>query len=224
MWPMDDPLFEVWLFTTGAGNLEAQGTLIPAFRQLQPKLAFFVGVGGGVKDSDVGDVIYSTKVYYYEGGKEEDDGIKSRSMSERTSKDLVQLAIRIADQRWQHPDALGATTPPKATPAVIASGEKVLASTSSSAATFQRIKTAYSDAQIVDMEAYGFLKACRDENVRHSMVIRGVSDKVAGKAESDSKGNQPLAARNATAFLFALLRSCPAILKSRKRKKFFGIF
>jgi nucleoside phosphorylase len=86
------------------------------------------------------------------------------------------------------------------------------------------LKLAYNDAQIIDMEAYGFLKACRAENVPHSMVIRGVSDKLADKASSDAKGNQPLAARNATAFLFALLRSSPAILKPTRRKRILGIF
>jgi nucleoside phosphorylase len=97
--------------------------------------------------------------------------------------------------------------------------------TSSTASTFQHIKATLNDSQIVDMESYGFLRACREERVPHAMVIRGVSDKVAGKAESDAQGNQPLAARNAAAFLFALLRLCPSLLssKKKKRKKFFGI-
>jgi nucleoside phosphorylase len=225
-WPSDNPIFEVWVFTTGAGNLEAQGAILPALRQLKPKFAFFVGVAGGMKDSDVGDVIYSTKVYYYEGGKEEDDGIKSRPMSERTSEDLVQLALRVATQPWQPAEAHATTKPPKATPAIIASGENVLASIGPQATTFHQIKKSYNDTQVVDMEGYGFLKACRDEDVRHSMVIRGVSDKIVGKAKSDAKGNQPLAARNAAAFLFILLRSCSDILKpkQKKRKKILGIF
>jgi nucleoside phosphorylase len=224
-WPSDAPVFEIWVLTTGAGNLEAQGALLPALRQLKPQLAFFLGVGGGVKDSSVGDVIYGTKVYYYEGGKEEDDGIKSRPVVENTSKDLVQLAIRVADEKWQPTDPSGAPVVSKATPAVIASGEKVLASNSTLAATLERIKTSFNDTQIVDMEAYGFMRACREEHIPRSLVIRGVSDNLANKAESDAKGNQPLAARNAAAFLFSLLRSCPKILKpKKKRKKILGIF
>jgi nucleoside phosphorylase len=224
-WPTDDPLFQIYVITTGAGNLEAQGAILHALRQLKPKLAFFVGVAGGVKDSNVGDVIYSTKVYYYEGGKEEDDGMKSRPVSERTSKDLVQLALRVAGESWQPGQPEGVELP-KATPAVIASGESVLASNKPSATTFQHIKRSYNDTQVVDMEGYGFLKACADGNLRHSMVIRGVSDKIEDKAESDAKGNQPRAAQNAAAFLFALLRSYAAALrvKKKKRKKILGIF
>jgi nucleoside phosphorylase len=226
IWPAEQPVFEVYVLATGAGNLEAQGAILRILKQRKPKFAFFVGVAGGLKDSRVGDVIYGTKVHYYEGGKEEEDGIKSRPVSERASEHLVQLAHRVAEKQWQPVDESQAATATKATPAIIASGEKVLASTLLQARTFRRIKEAYNDTQVVDMEAYGFLKACRDENVPHAMVIRGVSDKVAGKAESDAQGNQPLAAHNAAAFLFALLRSCSDILKpkKKKRKKILGIF
>jgi nucleoside phosphorylase len=98
----------------------------------------------------------------------------------------------------------------------------VLASTAANALVFQQIKKAYNDSQIVDMEAYGFLHACRAEKVPHSMVIRGVSDLLQKKEESDKSGNQPLAASNAAAFVFALIRLCPEIIKPKKRKKLFG--
>ena len=222
-WPENDPLFEVYIIVTGAGNLDAQRRTLNLLKGRKPKFAFFIGVGGGVKDSNVGDVAYSTKVYYYEGGKEEGGGMKSRPNLERASDSLVQLAHRVARQPWQPLGEIENGDRSKAIPAVFASGEVVLASTEAQAATFQHIKASYGDTQIVEMEGYGFLSACRDENIRHCMVIRGVSDKLAGKAESDQKGNQPLAARNAAAFLFAVLRSCPDILKSKKKKKLFGM-
>jgi nucleoside phosphorylase len=221
-WPEADPVFEIYVLATGPGNLEAQGAILRLLKQVKPKFAFFIGVAGGMKDSEVGDVIYSTKVYYYEGGKETDDGFKSRSVTEHTSEALVQLALRIAENDWQPKDHQEGEKKPKATAAVVGSGEKVLTGTSDDAATFQMIKNSYNDTQVVDMEAYGFLKALRGENVRHSMVIRGVSDKIAGKSESDAGGSQPRAARNAAAFLFALLAACPQLLRKSK-KKLFGL-
>jgi nucleoside phosphorylase len=221
-WPPNEPVFEIHVLTTGAGNLEAQRATLRILNRIKPKLAFFVGIGGGIKDSEIGDVAYSTKIYYYEGGKEEDDGIKNRPAAERTSEALVQLAHRVAEQAWQPAAEPREGHLPKATPAVVASGENVLASTAPGAATFQSLKRSFNDTQIVEMEGYGFLNACRDEDVRHCMVIRGISDKLVGKGESDAKGSQPTAARNAAAFLFKLLSSCPILLK-KKRKKVFGL-
>lgn len=218
-WPPTNPCFEIFVLTTGAGNLEAQGAVLRLLQIAKPKLAFFVGVAGGIKDSEVGDVIYSTKVHYFEGGKEEGDSIRSRPSSERSSEALVQLAHRVADFAWQPACSLGISRVPKASPAVIVSGEKVLVSTSSAADTFQRIRGGFNDAQVVDMEGYGFMKAMKDCEVRLSMVIRGVSDKLSDKSDSDAKGNQPLAAGNAAAFLFALLQECPDVLKPKGKKK-----
>ena len=220
-WPADDPMFEVFVLATGVGNLVAQRAVLRILSRMKPVFAFFVGVAGGIKDSTVGDVVYSTKVHYIEGGKEEADGTKSRPEIEHTSEELVQLAHRVATTEWQPSNGVGSV--PRATPATFASSEKVLTSTSRTAATYQRIKNAFNDTQVVDMEGFGFLTALRDRAVRYRMIIRGVSDQIEGKADSDAKGNQPLAARNAAAFLFALLRSCPALL-SRKRKKLFGLF
>lgn len=223
-WPPEQPVFEVYVFTTGAGNLSAQGAMLRALNRVKPKFAFFVGVCGGIKDNEIGDVVYSTKVYFVEGGKEEEGGVKPRPVSAQTSEALVQLAHRVAEETWQPADQPDGRMP-KATPAVIAAGEKVLAATSAEATNYRNLRSSYSDAQVVDMEAYGFIKSMHDENVKHCMVVRGVSDKLADKAESDGKGNQPIAARNAAAFLFALLARCPDILKPKKpKKKFFGLF
>jgi nucleoside phosphorylase len=87
---------------------------------------------------------------------------------------LVQLAHIVAAHSWYIVNDRPPLQQPKAMPAVFASGEQVLASTAENAVVFQQIKRAYDDSQIVDMEAYGFLHACRAEKVPHCMVIRGV--------------------------------------------------
>lgn len=218
-WPAQHPLFEIYVFTTGAGNMSALTAMLRASNQgVTPMLAFFVGVCGGVKDSAIGDVVYSTKVYSYEGGKEEDGAVKARPTVEHTADALVQLAHRVAAKDWQ-PEHGAGDPAPKASPAVIASGELVFASRESTAANFQLLRSAYNDTQVVDMEGYGFMKAMRDTNVKLAMVVRGVSDAITGKCDDDAKGNQPLAMRNAAAFLFALLRDCERHLISKKKKK-----
>lgn len=219
VWPTDEPYYQVYVVTSGAGNLVAQGASHRFLKSgIKPRLAFFTGVCGGVKDSDIGDVVFSTKVYYSEGGKEEDSGVKERPAMKETDNALVQLGIRVSETPWQPADH-GMPRPPKASPAVFAAGELVLASTEPTAQNYQRIKNSYNDTQVVDMEAYGFLKAMQDDGIKLSMVLRGVSDKIAKKAEADAQGNQPLAVKNAAAFLFALLESCRLLLEPKKRKK-----
>lgn len=220
-WPEQSPLYEIFLILTGPGNLDAQSKSSLILEQVKPDAAFFVGVCGGVKDNNIGDVVYSTKVYYVEGGKE-DDTFKSRPQTENTNEKLVQLTHRVAEKKWQ-PEIDGVPLP-KASPAVFACGEKVLASTGDSANQYKQIRSSYNDAQIIDMETFGFLKATRNAEVKFSMSIRGVSDRIQGKAEADSKGNQPLAANNAAAFLFAILRELPALLPKKEKKSLWPSF
>jgi len=219
-WPKKTPVFEIYVLATGPGNLVAQGAVLRVLNKAKPKFAFFLGVCGGVKDSEIGDVVYGTKVYYVEGGKEEEGGFKFRPVSARTSEDLIQLAHRVAKTDWQPQTRAPTANKPEARPAVIASGEKVLASTGDEAVNFIRLKAGYNDTQVIDMEAFGFLAALETHKVSHQMIVRGVSDKLKDKASSDSAGNQPLAAKNAAAFLFALLRLCENLLPKKKKKRF----
>jgi len=221
VWPQENPLFEVCVCMTGQGNVSALQISERLMRlKPRPMFAFFVGVGGARKDFDVGDVAYSGKVYYYESGKEEEDGIKARPELEDTPRSIGQLAVRVKDG-WQPKDFM---PKPKAAQAVIASGELVLAAKNKDAVMYQHIVSAYNDSQVVDKEAYGFMRAAAGNNIPHRMVIRGISDPIAGKSESQDKSNQPLAVKNAAAFLFALLGNADELVPRKKvKKKFFGI-
>lgn len=61
--------WDVAMVETGPSNVGVAAIAARAFGLFRPEIALFVGVGGGVKDVSLGDVVVATKVYGYEGGK-----------------------------------------------------------------------------------------------------------------------------------------------------------
>ncbi len=84
----------------------------------------------------------------------------------------------------------------------IAAGEKVLKSSKGAVATL--LRQHYSDALAVEMEGAGFLYAAYACSA-DAIVVRGISDLLDGKPESDALGSQEIAAAHASAFTFELL-------------------
>ncbi|WP_423916818.1 hypothetical protein [Candidatus Poriferisodalis sp.] len=195
----------VGVIEVGQGNIGAATITTMAVEGLQPQIVLMVGVAGGVKDVDIGDVVASSKIYWAESGKSEADHEAPRPDHGPVSQDLVQVARDVAaDDTWKSRrlSEADAASAPKAIVAPIVAGERVVGSRDSADA--RRIKETYGDAVAVDMEDMGVATAA-DWTGSKCLAIRAISDLLDGKAEADAGGSQPIAAANAAAFAFELL-------------------
>jgi nucleoside phosphorylase/predicted NACHT family NTPase len=197
--------WEVLIVEIGEGNDNAAQAAERAINYFQPTAAFFVGVAGGVKDVDLGDVVAASKVYGYESGKDYETGFAPRPDVGESSYSLEQRARAERRRENWHARIIGGVTGerPRAFIGPIAAGEKVVAS--DRAATAQFIKKYYGDTLAVEMEGRGFLRATRANEHVAALVVRGISDLLSGKADADAAGGQGQAARNASAFAFEIL-------------------
>lgn len=191
----------------GAGNVGAAVEVERAITCFQPSAVFFVGVAGGVKDVEIGDVVVATKVYGYESGKETEQQFLTRPDVGETSHRLIQHAQAVARKKnWMariQDDTATLRTTLRAFIGPIASGEKVAASSHSALAQF--LRSVYNDTLAVEMEARGVLKAIHANAHVPALIIRGISDLLDGKSAADASGSQERAARHASAFVFEIL-------------------
>jgi nucleoside phosphorylase len=84
----------------GAGNAETAQEVGNANLTFAPRAVFFVGVAGGRKDVEVGDVVASEAAFLYESGKE-DVGFRSRPRSVQPTYRAEQIArAEASDGGW----------------------------------------------------------------------------------------------------------------------------
>ncbi|WP_187152977.1 phosphorylase family protein [Acaryochloris marina] len=203
-------IWTVGIVQTGAGDSRSALQTERAITYFDPDVVFFVGVAGGLKDVDIGDVVASTKIYGYESGKAEEE-FKPRPHIGLSGFSLVEEAK--AEARSEAPNWLARVkqpynTTPRLRVGPIAVGEKVVASKESN--VYKLLRKNYSDALAVEMEGYGFLEAvnARDKPLS-AIVIRGISDlidhKNDGKGQKSEDKRQQKASHHASALAFHLL-------------------
>ncbi|MEU3643997.1 5'-methylthioadenosine/S-adenosylhomocysteine nucleosidase [Lentzea sp. NPDC034063] len=199
----------VALALVGAGNQSAAVLTERAIAEFRPRAVFFAGIAGALHDDlALGTVIVGTKVYGHHGGYEESSGFGARPQAWDADHELEQIARVISrDDTWYggRPDAPTVLFRP------IAAGEVVL--NSRETPTAQQLRLHYADAAAIELESAGTAKAAH-LNRAPFLTIRAISDKADGhKHETDGRGWQSIAARNAAAFTIAvaahLLASTP---------------
>jgi serine/threonine protein kinase/nucleoside phosphorylase len=194
----DDPRWRIAVTEAGPGNNAAAAQTERAIARYRPQVALFIGVAGGLKDVNLGDVVAATKAYGYERGKD--------MKTFQTRPDVGSSALNLVQRARAEARAVGRNSEAeyKALVAPIAAGEKVVASTHS--ATCRFIAREYSDAVAIEMEGRGFLEAVYANNSVSGLVIRGISDLINGKKKADAKGSQERASKNATDFAVRILK------------------
>ena len=200
---IDGKTWDVGIVETGAGNSPAGIEAERAIAYFKPDVILFVGVAGGIKDVQLGDVVAGTKVYGYESGKvgetfkpRPDVGLSTYNMIQRARVEgrKTDWLARLSDQNHLTPRVFVAP---------IAAGEKVVADIKSD--VFKFLQQNYSDAIAVEMEGRGVLQAAHANQQVSALIIRGISDLINGKSEADASGYQEIAARHASAFCFQVL-------------------
>ena len=122
--------WHVSIALTGAGNIAAAQATERAIQHTRPNLALFVGIAGGLKDVQLGDVVASKSVPAYEYGADRDT-FQSRGNALMPSYPLVQVAFAVHSEAvWQR--RIRATSQASQVPnsriGPIAAGEKVVKS------------------------------------------------------------------------------------------------
>lgn len=196
-------IWEVALIETGAGNVAAAIETERFINHFDPELVLFVGVAGGLKDVQLGDVVVATKVYWYESGKA-DHTFQTRPQVNTISYTLEQLARDvIREPHWLARLHSVPEPPPRAHLGALAAGESVITSTSSDIGIL--LKERFGDTLAVEMESHGVLQAVRANESVSAFIVRGISDLIDNKSEIDAQQFQGIAARHASAFAFEML-------------------
>jgi nucleoside phosphorylase len=218
----DGVVWEVGIAEVGAGNAGAAIEAERAIGYFQPDVLLFVGIAGGLKDDvAIGDVVAATKVYGYESGKVASEGFLTRPALGHSAFALVQRARAEARKEdwWRRGEVVGK---PKVVVGAIAAGDKVVADTGSE--LFKLLRSAYNDAIAVEMEGFGFLSAVFAYPSIRAIVVRGISDMVAGKNDDGGQGKeenrQQKAANHAGAFAFELLAKLESVEKSEAQSQY----
>lgn len=199
----DKPDLRVVLQLTGPGNTTVALATDKAIRHFQPMVVILAGIAGGVKDVAIGDVAVGTKFYGYESGKETNEGFMIRPAAGSYSPDLVALAQVVARKGHWKRRVKGDTTRSNVIFGPIASGDKVIAA--GDGAIARLLKQSYNDTTALEMESNGFGQAMQHHPGIRFMNIRGVSDLLEGKAQTDQDGSREQAAEHMAGFVFELL-------------------
>ena len=166
-----------------------------------PKVILLVGIAGGLKDVNEGDIVIGTKAIGYQVSKITKEGRLPRSDVAPYSFELIELAKSIV-----HKDKNVLVTSQGTFNIIfgpIVSGDQVITDKDNS--VFKYIKENYENAKALDMEGIGFAKALFPYPNIRGINIRSISDLIDNKKEADERGSQKRASENAAEFAFQMI-------------------
>ncbi len=187
----------------GMRNVDMALATERAIQRFSPSIVLLMGIAGGIKDLKKGDVAIASSAFNYDSGKELENQFLPRPVEFHFSKELLAYAKDISrSDNWKKRTSDGA---PQANILIapVASGDKVVAAVHNP--TYDRIVQYLSHCKFLEMEAGGFGLAVQPYRDLHALVIRGISDMCAGKAETDLENWQAVAAERAAAVAFEML-------------------
>ncbi len=196
--------WRVLLVESGRGNHPAALSVHQLLAAQSPDYLLFVGIGGGLKDVSIGDVVVSSKIYAYETGAEEATKFGARPEASVPASRLIDVARRTARTNWPKDGKRFGKRDPSACVEPIASGEKVAKTRRGK--TYHLVRRNYNDAYAIDMEGAGVLYACNRLGFKHFLMIRGINDLCRGKGKAELRGSTSVAAANAAAYCVSLCK------------------
>lgn len=200
-------VWEISAAAIGAGNVGAAAAMPSVIFDTDPEAVFFVGIAGGIKDVELGDVVAPDQVFLYSAGKAGATFIPSANVYRPTYALVSNARATVNQDLWQKRIVSAPAEPPKALIEPIAAGEQVVSSTRS--ATYKLIRKHYQRAVAVEMEGGGFLAGTYRHLKVESLVVRGISDLLDDKDLTDAAGWQRRAAAHAAAFAFEVIANMP---------------
>ena len=191
------------------GNVEAGIRAIQAIGELNPGCVLMVGIAAGIRgEVNLGDVIISTQVIYYEQAKQTPQGPEHRPISVSADPVLLHGAQNYCDAGWcnlitaENPQHKGSDSP-RVCFGPFAVGDKVVADQS----YVSGLINLHPKLIGVEMESYGIAAAAASASTRpRFLAIRGISD-FADEQKDDSY--RQYASAVAAAFAIGLLRYGP---------------
>lgn len=210
----NERVWEVGIAQVGVGNVRASVEAERAIAHFKPDILLSIGIAGGIKDVEIGDVVVATKVYRYKSKDVRNlvfarptlgqFAFSARPALNQADYALVQRARSEAKRgEWLQRLSTSLTLQPHVLVAPIAVGEKVFASKKSDVSDF--IRENLSDVVAVEVGGASFLE---DIHIKHRvpmMLVRGICDLIDNKIEIDQTGYQEIASRHASAFAFEVL-------------------
>jgi adenosylhomocysteine nucleosidase len=204
---------QVVIGRSGVGKVNAAIVATLLIREFNPSAVLFSGTAGAIDLAlDPGDVVIGTTMAQHDVGAQTSDGIRRRGMRNPLTGELEPLMIPAPEALLTvaRRSALGLSLPPVRTPegkertpriveGVIVTGDVFV----SDAALRMAIQNALG-AAAVEMEGAAVVQTCRQFGVP-CLVVRSITDRADGQAESSYKQFIGPASENAATLVAAII-------------------